>query len=163
MSQYKDRLMGNLREDAGPVQLVCGHALPSTGSAARKEWSRCSVHPGYQSLLLSAVKRTSTSDTRAHLCEPSPCHLAQDPPQTVSPRGLAGKELLGTCVAGLTCLCLSPIYKCQLEAAAHNRSVLNLVLVGLQGLCKYLLCSAVSWHSLSFCFEWAQNTQVKLR
>lgn len=64
-------------------------------------------------------------------------------------------------LAGPTCL--TQIHRCWLEAAAHNRSALNLVLLGLQELCKYLLCSAVSRHSLSFWSERAQNTQSKIK
>lgn len=68
------------RQVDGQLKRRCRTSAAGVWACIAFHWLCCekgvelmqSVHPGYQSLLLSAVKRTSTSDTRAHLCKPSP-------------------------------------------------------------------------------------------
>lgn len=120
------------------------HCLPlallwarSGADAAHAFWGAraCSLMSSQGQALLP--EHVSTSNWLG----PGPCTTST--PGFVS-TGAGGQAALGTRIAGPTCLFLPQTYKCQLEAAAHNGSVLNLVLLGLQGCAN--ICFAFQYH-----------------
>ena len=146
------------------VQEMCGWALPSTGFAVGKERSWCSpCILGCQSLFLNVLTRTSSA-TRAclhkQLAWSWPLHNLH--PRICQHRGWRAGSAGDTHSRSNL---LIPTTNIQMSAGGGSTQWVCFKLGAPRspGLCKYLLCFSVSWHSLSFCSEWAQNSQIELK